>query len=75
MNVTLAYVPPKKKTEHFVRDQQTNSENKKTNSQKRLFGIFDFPPIYVNCLSPEENICTENLPKTQVYNFIYQFTY
>ena len=31
--------------ESKVDDQQT-----KTNSQKRLLGIFDFPPIYVKCL-------------------------
>ena len=29
----------------FIHDQQTNSENKKTHSQKRLLGIFDFRPI------------------------------
>ena len=56
----------------FISDQQTNSVNKKINSQKRLLGIFNFPSIYMKCLLPEEYICTEISPKTQVYNFIYQ---
>ena len=55
----------------MLRDQQTNSESKKTNSQKRLLGIFDFPPI-CEVFIAWRIYYTEILPKIQF--FIQQVT-
>ena len=53
----------------LLHDQQT-----KTNSPKRLLGIFDFPPIYMNCLLSKNIFILQVFSKTRVYNFIYQYS-